>query len=345
MADNLIYNLDINNRAFKAIKEYRKKVEIRVTKINDGFDYSVLKENNCINFVSYDKEEMLCLIKKIKWYKTIEDLLTIEGTKYTLSSTDDFDQGVKSIKSFDGYIDGMKKNGVYAIHIEPILDIEEYYKAYDKRYKQNHDLGLLWEKFEPTNEIYEVIRKYNIGKNDKILEIGCGEGRDAISLLSRGYDLLALDYSINAINKCKELSNYKFNNQFINFDIMTSNLDREFDFIYSICVLHMFVLKKHRDRFLQFINEHLSRDGIALIVVMGDGDKVFESNIKDSFKTVRRVNINVDKEMDVIATSCKVVNWEQLNSEISDSKLNIIEQWISERVPGFEKTMCVIVRK
>lgn len=124
MNDNCIYDLDINNRAFKAIKEYRKKVEIRVTKINGGFDYSILKENNYIKFTSYDNEEMLCLIKKVKWYKTIEDLLTIEGTKYTLSSTDDFYEGVKSIKSFDGYVDGLKKNGVYAIHIEPLLNEE-----------------------------------------------------------------------------------------------------------------------------------------------------------------------------------------------------------------------------
>ena len=118
----MIYNLDINNRAFLAIKEERKKVEIRVTKIN-GFDYSNIKKNDIIKFKSYDNEKINCLVLDNIWYPSIEELLTKEGTKYTLSSTDDFDEGVKSIKSFKGYEEGMKLNGVHAIKIEPIKKI------------------------------------------------------------------------------------------------------------------------------------------------------------------------------------------------------------------------------
>lgn len=122
MTNSNIYDLEINNRAFKAIKEKRKKVEIRVTKIDDQFDYVVIKENDIINFTSYDGDNIKCRVSKVNWYKTIEELLTVEGTKYTLSSTDDFDEGVKSINSFPGYTEGMKQNGVYAIHIEVIND-------------------------------------------------------------------------------------------------------------------------------------------------------------------------------------------------------------------------------
>ena len=118
MKDFNIYELEINNRAFKAIKEKRKRVEIRVTKINNSFDYKIIKEGDIINFTSYDGEKIKCRVDKINWYKTIEELLTVEGTKYTLSSTDDFDKGVESINSFPGYTEGIKKNGVYAIHIE-----------------------------------------------------------------------------------------------------------------------------------------------------------------------------------------------------------------------------------
>lgn len=118
MKDINTYDLEINNRAFKAIKEKRKRVEIRVTKINDPFDYGVMKENDIINFTSYDGEEIKCLVIKINWYKTIEELLTKEGTEYTLSSTNDFNEGVKSINSFPCYQEGIKQNGVYAIHLE-----------------------------------------------------------------------------------------------------------------------------------------------------------------------------------------------------------------------------------
>ncbi len=115
------YSLDINNRAFKAIKERRKRIEIRATKVGKNhFDYSKLKENDIINFTSFDGDILTCIIGDINWYKSIEELLTMEGTRYTLSSTNDFKKGVKSINSLNGYEEAIKINGVYAIHITPL---------------------------------------------------------------------------------------------------------------------------------------------------------------------------------------------------------------------------------
>ena len=115
------YNFDINNRAFKAIKERRKRVEIRATKVgNNHFDYGILKMNDIIHFNSFDNEKIDCIITDVNWYETIEELLTLEGTRYTLSSTDDFNEGVESINSLNGYREAIKNNGVYAIHIKTI---------------------------------------------------------------------------------------------------------------------------------------------------------------------------------------------------------------------------------
>ncbi len=115
------YNLDINNRAFNAIKNGTKRVEIRVTKLGDNhFDYNTIKTNDMIEFTSYDGETLNCLVGDVNHYDSIEELLTLEGTRYTLSSTNDFEEGVKSINSLTGYEEAMKVNGVYAIHITPI---------------------------------------------------------------------------------------------------------------------------------------------------------------------------------------------------------------------------------
>lgn len=115
------YNFDINNRAFKAIKERRKRVEIRATKVGKThFDYSNLKENDIINFISFDGETLKCVIGDVNWYDSIEKLLIMEGTRYTLSSTNDFNEGVKSINSLNEYEEAIKINGVYAIHITPL---------------------------------------------------------------------------------------------------------------------------------------------------------------------------------------------------------------------------------
>ena len=115
------YNFDINDRAFNAIKKGTKRVEIRVTKLGDNhFDYGILKNGDIIEFKSYDGETINCLVGNVNHYDSIEELLTLEGTRYTLSSTNDFNKGVESINSINGYKEAMKVNGVYAIHIKYI---------------------------------------------------------------------------------------------------------------------------------------------------------------------------------------------------------------------------------
>jgi ASC-1-like (ASCH) protein len=117
------YSFDINNRAFKAIKNKTKRVEIRSTKLGENhFDYSILKNGDEIEFKSYDNEKINCLVGDVNHYDSIEELLTLEGTRYTLSSTNDFEAGIKSINSINGYEEAIKINGVYAIHITPIED-------------------------------------------------------------------------------------------------------------------------------------------------------------------------------------------------------------------------------
>lgn len=83
------YNFEINNRAFKAIKERSK----RATKVEKThFDYSNLKENDIINFTSFYGEKLECVIGDVNWYDSIEKLLIMEGNRYTLSSTNDFNE-------------------------------------------------------------------------------------------------------------------------------------------------------------------------------------------------------------------------------------------------------------
>ena len=115
------YNFDINDRAFNAIKNRLKRVEIRVTKLGDNhFDYGILKSGDTIEFKSFSGDIINCLVEDVNHYDSIEELLTLEGTRYTLSSTNDFNKGVESINSINGYKEAIKVNGVYAIHIKYI---------------------------------------------------------------------------------------------------------------------------------------------------------------------------------------------------------------------------------
>ncbi len=134
-----MYDFDLNDRAFQAIQNGTKRVEIRATKLDGSFDYSILKENDLIRFTNSKNKRIKCKIIKVNWYQTIEELLTVEGTKYTLSSTDDFNEGVKSINSLDGYSDAIKVNGVYAIHLE-YLGVDKF--TLEELRCENEDIDL-----------------------------------------------------------------------------------------------------------------------------------------------------------------------------------------------------------
>ena len=80
----------------------------------------------------------------------------------------------------------------------------KYYEAYDDRYRQIHSRNLQWFDDAPTPIVAETICKYGIREHQRILELGCGEGRDAYPLLKQGYPVLATDISPAAIAYAKK---------------------------------------------------------------------------------------------------------------------------------------------
>ena len=221
----------------------------------------------------------------------------------------------------------------------------DYYKAYDKRYRQTYENNSLWEISERTKELIDTLKKCKITKNSNILELGCGEGRDAIYLLDNGYKVLGVDYSFAVIDKCNELTNYKYVNNFKQLDLIENSLNEKFDFIYSVAVIHMFVLDEHRNKFYNFIYDHLKDNGIALIISMGDGTLEINSDLEKAFDDTKRVNINTNKEIMVASTSCRVKKIDEMKKEIQLNNLEILEEKIIDDVPSFNKCMLFIVKK
>ena len=113
----MVYKLNINDRAALAIKNKTKRVEIRANK-KGKINYSKISSNDIIEFTSNSLEVFYAEVKEVNYYKTLEELFTLEGTKYTTSSTDDYDEAIKNVNKLDGYEESIKNFGVYAIHIE-----------------------------------------------------------------------------------------------------------------------------------------------------------------------------------------------------------------------------------
>ena len=218
----------------------------------------------------------------------------------------------------------------------------KYYEAYDKRFRQVHEKNVSWFSNNPTPLILDVLEKYEISKNDYLLEVGCGEGRDARYLLSLGYNVLATDVSEEAISYAKKIDN-NHDNSYLVIDACKDKIDKKFDFIYSVSALHMLVLDEGRKAFLDFIKRHLADDGKALILTMGDGAQAFQSDIETAFTNQLRTHSLTGEEFMLAGTSCKVVSFGTLNFELERSGFKVIEQGIINFEPDYPSLMYVVV--
>ena len=125
------YELNLNDRAFEAIISKTKRVEIRAN--TDNYNYDNIKLGDLIEFTNSINRKIVCKVIEINHYDTVENLLTLEGTRYTTSSTNDYQQAIERIYALNGYKESIKKSGVYAIHIEYLYESTDiWYELYKK---------------------------------------------------------------------------------------------------------------------------------------------------------------------------------------------------------------------
>lgn len=221
--------------------------------------------------------------------------------------------------------------------------MKKYYEAYDDRYKQVHEQDLQWSSEMPSRIVVETMQSVSLPANSKILEIGCGEGRDAYPLLTQGFDVLATDVSCEAVSYCKK----KFPNFAEHFqvvDCVTDKLGKKFDFIYAVAVIHMLVSDNDRNAFYCFIREQLSSNGLALICTMGDGSFERQTDIHTAFDIMERIHGETGKTVQIANTSCRIVSFETFEEELVRNGFEIINQGITAVEPDFPQMMFAVVK-
>ena len=201
-----------------------------------------------------------------------------------------------------------------------------------------------WFSDAPSEIVYDTITKHFGSQKIRILEIGCGEGRDANFLLSEGYDVLATDISPTAIAFCQK-NNPEKADCFQVLDCLNDNMLETFDFIYAVAVLHMLVLNEDRHIFFDFIQDHLNDDGIALVCSMGNGEEEWKTDIAAAFKLFDRKHDATGKVVTIAGTSCRVVSFDTLANEIKASRLVINQKGNTSVLPDFQSMIYVVVRK
>lgn len=219
----------------------------------------------------------------------------------------------------------------------------KYYEAYDDRYRQVHGQNLQWFYDDPTPIVGQIMEEFGINRQNSILELGCGEGRDAYPLLKQGYNLLATDISAEA-NAYAQKKWPEFGDRFQILDCVKGVLPEKFDFIYAVAVVHMLVEDRDRDGFYAFIRNHLSPNGIGLICTMGDGKMERQSDIRTAFELQERTHEQTGTQVRIAGTSCRMVNFETFRSELSRNGLAIVKEGMTSAMPDFSMLMYAVVK-
>ena len=113
---------NLYERPFNAIKNGQKNVEIRANKnVFSGNSVNLIEKNDFIIFKKVGSEEKIkCTVEKKILYKSVKELLESEGTEHTLSSTNNIEEGIKSVESIGNYKELIAKNGVFAIKLKDV---------------------------------------------------------------------------------------------------------------------------------------------------------------------------------------------------------------------------------
>lgn len=220
----------------------------------------------------------------------------------------------------------------------------KYYEAYDDRYRQVHGEGLRWFDAAPSQIVWETMRDFDIPRDAGLLEIGCGEGRDARFLLNLGYDLLATDISGEAIGYCRREDPERAEHYQV-LDCVCGSLDRKFDFIYAVAVVHMLVEDDDRNAFYGFLREHLKDRGVALICTMGDGKLERTTDASTAFDLQERIHEPTGKKVTIASTSYRAVSFAAFRREIEDNGLEILKEGLTDIQPDYWKMMYAVVKK
>lgn len=129
---------------------------------------------------------------------------------------------------------------------------------YQQRYDQD---GYYWG-VAPSSMCYEVMRLKPPSRPLRVLDIGCGEGKDAVFFARNGYEVTAFDIAESGIDKARRLADAcGVNVNFFRADLMDFRPDGEYDIVFSSGVLH-YIPDALRAEILQSYQECTAPGGI-----------------------------------------------------------------------------------
>lgn len=142
--------------------------------------------------------------------------------------------------------------------VDALLGCHSVAADYDSRYNtREYYWGLA-----PNRICYEIMKILPPVRPYRVLDIGCGEGKDAVFLAKCGYAVTAFDLSEQGIEKAKRLAEHnKVEAAFFRADICDYRPEREYDILFSSGVFH-FIPEPVREELCESLKQHTADGGI-----------------------------------------------------------------------------------
>ena len=120
---------------------------------------------------------------------------------------------------------------------------------------------------EPASCLDELMKLCPPSAGIKVLDIGCGEGKDAVYMTQKGYDVTAFDLTDNGIRKTLALADQRGVKikAFVD-DINTFDTDEQFDIIYSSGTVQ-YLFDGNKKEFFDKIDRMTRPEGIVFFNV------------------------------------------------------------------------------
>ncbi|MGY5873683.1 MAG: class I SAM-dependent methyltransferase [Candidatus Thorarchaeota archaeon] len=159
---------------------------------------------------------------------------------------------------------------------------------YDKYYEEEHHFG------GPYPDLVKFFAENS--SRGKILDLGCGQGRDALTLADLGYEITGVDISQIGIKQMlREAKKNNLNVRGVIADIYEYPIDSSFDYILLDSMLHFY--KREREKEIRFVQRILNemRIGASLCIFVSKS-KTTESILESIFENQSNLwNVLEDK--------------------------------------------------
>ena len=136
---------------------------------------------------------------------------------------------------------------------------------------------------QPNDLCYDILKLFPPDGHKKLLEIGCGEGKDALFFARNGYEVTAFDIAQSGIDKLQKMADrYNVPINAFRADMMEYRLTESYDIIYSSRSLHH-IRPTVRKKVIEHFQENTKEGGYNVMNVFVKKPFIGDSPEKDPF--------------------------------------------------------------